>query len=37
MSIRELGISIVALIPVELFLILEDDAVEVMHSICQEI
>ena len=25
------------MIPVELFLILEDDAGEVMHSICQEI
>ena len=37
MSMRELGGSIMALIPVELFQILEDDAVEVMHSTCQEI
>ena len=36
-SIGELGGSIMALIPVELFQILEDDAVEVMHSICHKI
>ena len=35
MSTRELGDSIMALIPVELFQILEDDTVEVMNSICQ--
>ena len=34
-STRELGDSIMALIPVELFQILEDDTVEVMNSICQ--
>ena len=32
-SIRELGGSIMALIPDELFQILEDDAVKVMYSI----
>ena len=36
-SIGELGGSIMALIPVELFQILEDDAVEVMHSLYLEI
>ena len=35
MSTRELGDSLMALIPVELFQILEDDTVEVMNSICQ--
>ena len=36
MSIRELGGSIMALIPDELFQILEDDAVKAMYSIWQE-
>ena len=37
MSIGELGGSIMTLIPVEIFPILEDDTVEVMHSLYLEI